>query len=463
LLGVLLTAGGGYSLLQSLVVPALPTLQDKLGTNSTGVAWVFTAFLLATCVTTPLAGRLGDMLGKKRLLIAVLLALVVGTLLAGLAHSLPVMIAARTIQGLGGAIFPLAFGIIRDELPPARVSAGIAAMSAVLGLGGVLGIVLAGPILESLSYHWLFWIPLGVSAVAAVATLIVVPESTVRASRQLSWRAAILFSGSLTSLLFAVSKAPAWGWASTRTIGLAAGSCLLAFAWIQAERAANQPYIDLRVMFRSGLRATNLAALLVGWGLYSGFVLLPQYVEAPKSTGFGLGLSVTRAGLFLVPWTLALLIASVVSGRISGRVGSKWPLVAGSATGVAGFLFLLAEHSSAWKLCVASGIVGTGVGLAFASLANLVVESVPQTDTGAASGLNIIMRTLGGVIGTQVGVSIVAAITSTTTGLATERGYLIVFGISAAAMGLGTVAALFAPSHSATHTGPGTVPRFSHE
>jgi EmrB/QacA subfamily drug resistance transporter len=462
LLGVLLTAGGAYALLQSLVVPALPTLQRELGTTSTGAAWIFTAFLLAACVATPLAGRLGDMLGRKRLLVAVLLALVIGTLLAGLARSLPLMIAARTIQGFGGAVFPLAFGIIRDELPPMRVSGGIAAMSAVLGLGGVLGIVLAGPILENLSYHWLFWIPLGVAAIAAVVTTIVVPESTVRASGDLSWTAAVLFSGSLATMLFAVSRAPEWGWASPRTIGLGVGSCLLAFAWIRAERAARHPYIDLRVMFRSGLRATNVAALLVGWGMYSGFVLLPQYVEAPKSTGYGFGLSVTRAGLFLLPWTFAVLVSSPLAGRMSAQLGSKWPLAVGSATGVAGFLFLLTEHSSVWELCVASGIVGTGVGLAFAALANLVVESVPQTDTGAATGLNIIMRTVGGVVGTQVGVSIVAAITSPA-GLPAQRGYLIVFGISAVALGLATVAALLAPSRPAVRTGTAPVPQLSPE
>jgi EmrB/QacA subfamily drug resistance transporter len=463
LLGVLLTAGGAYSLLQSLVVPALPTLQRELKTTSTGVAWVFTAFLLAACVATPLAGRLGDMLGKKRVLVVVLLALVLGTLLAGLARSLPLLIVARAIQGIGGAVFPLAFGIIRDEMPRQRVSGGIAWMSAVLGLGGVLGIVLAGPVLENLSYHWLFWIPLGVAVVAVVATIVVVPESTVRAPGDLNWTAALLFSSSLTSLLFAVNKAPAWGWASSRTIGLAAVSCLLAAAWVRRERTARQPYIDLRVVFLSGLRATNLAALLIGWGMYSGFVLLPQYVEAPKSTGYGFGLSVTRAGLFLLPWTFALLVSSPVGGRMSAHMGSKWPLAVGSTTGVAGFLFLVVEHSRVWELCLASGIVGTGVGLAFASLANLVVESVPQTDTGAATGVNIIMRTIGGVVGTQVGVSIVAAITSTTTGLAAQRGYLIVFAISAVALGLATVAALLAPSRPPIRAGAATMPQLSHE
>jgi EmrB/QacA subfamily drug resistance transporter len=444
LLGVLLAAAGGYSLLQSLVVPALPALRDELHASSTGVAWVFTAFLLSASVVTPLAGRLGEMLGKKRLLLVVMGLLAAGTLLAALAGSLPLMIAARTIQGFGGAIFPLAFAIIRDELPVERVSGAIALMSAVLGLGGVLGIVLAGPILESLSVHWLFWIPLTVTLAGAAAVAVVVPESPFRTAGQPGWGPALLFSGALVCLLFAVSKAPEWGWTSATTLGTAAASLVLAAAWVAAERRARHPYVDLRVTLLPGTRAANLAAFLVGWGMYAGFVLLPQFVEAPSSTGYGLGLSVTHAGLFLLPWTAGIILASPLSGRLSTRIGSKWPLTIGAAVGTAGFLALLAEHGDAVELCIASGIIGIGVGLAFASLANLVVESVPRAETGAASGVNIVLRTVGGAIGTQAAVSLVAA-TAPRGGLGTEHGYEAVFAISAAVLALGAAAALRAP------------------
>ena len=193
-LAVLAIGGCAYAGLQSLVVPALPTLQKDLDTTPTGVAWIFTTYLLAASVATPIAGRLGDMFGKKRTLLVVLVFVGGGTALAAFATTLPVMILARVIQGLGGAIFPLAFGIIRDEFPRERVASGIGLISGLLGIGAGLGIVLAGPILEHLNYHWLFWIPLGLIAVTIVATIVFIPESPIRAQGSVNWTGAILLS-----------------------------------------------------------------------------------------------------------------------------------------------------------------------------------------------------------------------------------------------------------------------------
>ncbi|TML46836.1 MAG: MFS transporter, partial [Actinobacteria bacterium] len=181
-LAVLALGCAGYAMLQSLVVPALPTLQHDLDTTPTGVTWVFTAYLLSASVATPIAGRLGDLFGKKRTLLVVLAGLAGGSLIAALATTLPVLIAARAIQGVGGAMFPLAFGIIRDEFPRERVAGGIALISGLLGIGGGLGIVLAGPILDNLGYHWLFWIPCMVIVATAVGSMFVIPESPIRAS-----------------------------------------------------------------------------------------------------------------------------------------------------------------------------------------------------------------------------------------------------------------------------------------
>ena len=145
---------------RSLVAPALRTIQTDLHTTTTAVAWVFTGYLLSASVATPIVGRLGDMFGKKRMLVVTLAIVAVGTLVAALATSIGVLILGRVIQGAGGAIFPLSFAIIRDEFPRERVPTGIALISAILGVGGGLGIVLAGPITQHLSYHWLFWLPL---------------------------------------------------------------------------------------------------------------------------------------------------------------------------------------------------------------------------------------------------------------------------------------------------------------
>jgi len=432
-------------MLQSLVVPALPTLQQELQTTPTGVTWIFTAYLLAASVATPIAGRLGDMFGKKRTLVIVLAGLGGGTLLAALATTLPVMIAARTIQGLGGAIFPLAFGVIRDEFPRERVAGGIALISGLLGIGGGLGIVLAGPILAHLDYHWLFWIPFVVISVTAIATMLIVPESPIRAPGTVNWAGAVLLTLWLVCLLVSISEAPRWGWLSARTIGLLVAAAVLAVVWIRVEARSRCPLVDMQMMRLRGVWTTNLAGFLIGFGMYSSFVLIPQFVQTPTSTGYGFGSSVTQAGLFLIPSTMMMLIAAPLGGRLSGRYGSKVPLVLGATITMLAFVLLALAHSEHWQIYLASLLLGTGVGFAFASMANLIVEAVRPDQTGVATGMNAVMRTIGGAIGGQVAASILSA-SLLADGMPKEQGYTLSFTIMALALAAGVVASLAVPA-----------------
>jgi EmrB/QacA subfamily drug resistance transporter len=454
ILGVLALGGAAYALLQSLVIPALPVLEHDLHTTTSGVAWVFTSYLLAASVVTPIAGRLGDMFGKKRVLVITLAGLAVGSLLAALVHTLPLMIAARTIQGLGGAIFPLAFGIVRDEFPRERVAGAIALISGILGIGGGLGIVLAGPILQHLSYHWLFWIPLGATLIATAAAVVFIPESTLRAPGSVHWLGAALLSGWLVALLLAVSEASTWGWGSTKTVGLFALSAVLAVSWVWAENRSPHPLVDMKMMRLPAVWTTNLAALLIGFGMYSAFVLIPQFVQTPKSTGYGFGASVSQAGVFLVPTTIAMLIFSPIGGRLSGVVGSKVPLVLGSIVTSAS-LAVLAIASSRWEIYVASALLGMGVGFAFASLANLIVEAVRPDQTGVASGMNTIVRTIGGAIGAEVAASILAA-NIATGGFPSKHSYTVTFALCAAVVAVGVFASLAVPGRArkTAHSAP---------
>ena len=448
ILAVLAFGGGAYAMLQSLVVPALPILQRDLNTTPSGVAWVFTAYLLAASVATPIAGRIGDMFGKKRTLVVVLAGLAAGTLLAALATTLPVMIVARTIQGLGGAIFPLAFGIVRDEFPRERVAGGIALISGLLGVGGGLGIVLAGPILAHLDYHWLFWIPLAVILVTVVATMLIIPESPVRAPGTVDWTGASLLSLWLVCLLVAISEAPSWGWLSARTIGLIAVGAVVAVVWIRTETRSPSPLVDMGMMRIRGVWTTNLAGFLLGIGMYSSFVLIPQFVQTPVSNGYGFGSSVTQAGLFLIPSTLAMMIASPLGGRLSGRYGSKVPLVLGSTITMLAFVLLAVAHTEHWQIYLSSLLLGTGIGFAFASMANLIVEAVRPDQTGVATGMNTVMRTIGGAIGAQIAASILAA-NVLADGLPKEEGYTLSFVLMAVALAAGIVASLLVPGRKA--------------
>jgi EmrB/QacA subfamily drug resistance transporter len=441
---VLALAGISYALLQSLVAPALPVIQRDLHTSTTAVTWVFTSFLLSASVATPIAGRLGDMFGKERTLLVVLLVLSGGTLVSALAHSVGLLVLGRVIQGTGGAIFPLAFGIIRDEFPPDRVASGIGFISALLGVGGGAGIVLAGPIVGHLSYHWLFWLPLVPTAVAAVATHLFVPESPLKPGGRVSWLGAGLLSAWLVALLLAASQGPTSGWSSPEVIGLFAAAAVLLVVWITVESRALEPLVDMSMMRLRGVWTTNLAATLLGFGMYGSFILIPQFVETPARAGYGFHASVTQAGLFLVPSTLGMLAVSPLAGRIAHSVGSRVALMGGALLTMVCFVLLAAAHTQRWEIYLASLFLGAGVGLAFAAMANLIVEAVPPGQTGVATGMNTIMRTIGGAIGAQVAASIIAGATGAA-GLPAESGFTIAFAISAGALFVSFLAALAVP------------------
>jgi len=424
-LAVLALGGLAYALLSSAVVPALPTMRADLGTSETGITWLLTGYLLAASVGTSILGRLGDMYGKERLLLWTLVILAGGTLLAAVSSSLALLIAARFIQGAGGGIFPLAYGIVRDEFPAEKVAGGIGMLSAILGIGGGLGIVLSGVILERLDYHWLFWIPLVAVVAAALATWRFVPESPVRTPGRVNWLAAALMTVGLSALLLAISQTTTWGWASAKTLGLAAFGVLVSLAWIAVEVRSREPLIDMAMMRVRGVWTTNSAAFLLGVGLYASFVVFPQFAQLPASTGFGFGASVVVSGLYLLPATVGMTILGLRAGPIAARFGSRNALLAGTLFATASFAMLALAHEHPFDLLVAAALLGVGIGLAFAALGNLIVQAVPAEQTGVASGMNNVMRTLGGALGGQLSATFIAD--NMAKGLPTVTGFTDTF------------------------------------
>lgn len=441
-----LAAGAiAFTLLQSMVSPALPAIQQELGTSTSTVTWVLTGFLLSASVATPILGRLGDMFGKERMLLVALGGLWVGTLIAALATSIEVLIIARLVQGVGGAVFPLSFGIIRDEFPATRVATGIAMVSAIMGIGAGAGIVLAGPIVDGLSYHWLFWFPLVAITIALAMTLRFVPESPIKTPGRINWPGAFLLSGWLVSLLYGISRASDWGWTSPEFLGLMALAAVLAALWARVELRADEPLIDMRMLQQRGVWTTNLTGLLLGFGMFGSFILIPQLAQLPQATGYGFGASVTQSGLFMLPTTVMMLLVSPIAGRLTERVGPKVPLVIGTALASLSFLLLAVAHGERVDLYLAAALLGAGIGMSFASMANLIVAFVPASQTGAATGMNTITRTVGGSLGAQVLASVLTAHVAST-GLPLDTGFTTGFTISAGAVGLAFLAALAVPS-----------------
>lgn len=408
-LAVLVASGMAFAMLQSLVIPVLPTFQEDLGVSQADVTWVLTAYLLSASICTPIVGRLGDLTGKKRMLLVALLALVLGCLLAALASALWLLIAARVVQGVGGAVLPLSFGIVRDEFPPDRVPGAVALLSSLAAAGAGVGLVLAGPIVELFGLPGLFWAPMVLLVGAAVAAHRVIPESRVHATGEVNLVAAALLSAWLVALLLPVSQASTWGWRSPAVLGLLAAAVVGAVLWVVVESRAAHPLIDMTMMRTRAVWSTNLVALLIGGAMYAAYAFLPQFLQTPTSAGYGFGASPGEAGLIMLPQTAAAFLLGLGAGRLGVRYGARNVLLVGTLVAAAGYLLFVVGHDHRWQIYPAVTIMGAGFGLTFASMSNLVVAAVRRDQTGVASGMNANIRTIGGSLGAALMAGVVTS------------------------------------------------------
>lgn len=433
--GVLIALGvtiGSFTTLQSLLVPVLPLMQRDLDTSTTGITWALTAWLIAAAVSTPLLGRVGDLVGKRRVLLISIAAVAVGSVIAALAPSLGVLVLARVIQGMGGAIFPLSYGLVRDALPPARVAGGIGILSALIALGSGLGTALAGPLSTVLGWRGLFIIPLAGAIVGAVLVLRNVPAVGSRAEGRINIAAALLLSGWLVALLLPLSSGSTWGWASPLTVGLFVLAAVLLAGWIVVELRSRHPLVDMRMMRLPGVWNTNAAAILLGAAMFGVWAYFARFVQEPVSTGYGLGLDITAAGLVMLPMLVLMGVVGFFTGRISRVMSFRTQLAAGAALIAVATLAIGLFHENVFELVIATALFGLGLGIAFAATTNIIVQSVPASQTGVATGMNSNLRTIGSSIGTALMTVIVTGTAVTAGGEPTEAGYMLGFVVLSA-------------------------------
>jgi EmrB/QacA subfamily drug resistance transporter len=450
-LAILTLAGAFFALQQTMVVPALPALQEDLDTTTTWVTWVLTVFLLSASVLTPILGKLGDQYGKERLLTISLAIFLAGSVGCIFAWNIGALIAFRALAGAGGAVFPLSYAIIRDEFPPEKVGVAIGLVSAVFGIGGGFGIVLSGVIVDNLSWRWLFIVGAVGIAIAVVLVHRYVPESPVKTPSRVDVPGALLMSAGLVAVLVALTEGEHWGWTSAGILGLFALGALLLACWALVELRVPEPMVDMRMLTRRQVLFTNVTALIAGFAMFGAFVLIPNFVESPHGlperlaglVDYGFGASATEAGLYLLPSSITLLFAGPLAGVLARNWGAKWPLSLGLLLTSAATASFAMWHDEPWQMLAAMPVLGIGVGFAFASMAVLITEAVHPSETGVANGMNTVMRTVGGVIGGQIGAALLTAYTIGRTEIPSVTGFEIAFGLSAVAALAGAVLAAF--------------------
>ncbi|MDH6180071.1 EmrB/QacA subfamily drug resistance transporter [Microbacteriaceae bacterium SG_E_30_P1] len=434
---VLALCVGGFATLQNLVVPVLPIIQTDLGTDTAGVTWTVTAWLIAAAVATPLLGRVGDMVGRRRVLLISLGGVMVGSVLAAIAPNLEVLIAARIIQGMGGAMFPLAFGLLRDAFPRERVPSAIGAMSALIAIGGGIGAVLAGPLSEAIGWRGLFLVLLVLSIPGAILARTLVPESPERSPGRLNIPAALLLSGWLVALLLPLSDGNAWGWNSPLVIGLFALAAILLVAWIMVEWRSKEPLVDMRTMISPAIWPMNVAAVLVGAVMFSVFAYFPRFVQVPTGTGYGLGATVAESGLLTLPMLATMAVAGFLSGPLGRIIGFRAQIAGASGLIVASTIALAFVHATTWEVALWGALFGFGLGLVYSAITSVVVQSVKPTETGVASGMNANLRTIGSSLGVTIMTAIVAG-SATGMDFPTEQAYETGF-LTVALIGSGAI------------------------
>ncbi|MFC5950386.1 MFS transporter [Pseudonocardia lutea] len=401
------------SLVQTLVVPLLPSLPALLDVSPSSAAWLVTATLLSSAVTTPLLSRLGDTFGRRRMLVTALGLLTVGSALCALATSFVPLLLGRAAQGTAMAVVPLGISLAHSLPAVRRPSLAVSTISAMMGIGGAVALPLAGWTFQHFDYHVLFW----ATAVAAGSTvalvLLVVPRDTgaAEASRAVDVRGAFLLSGVLLGVLLPLTQGRDWGWTSPATLGTAAAALVLGPVFVLTQRRTPDPIVDVRVFATRTVLFTNLASLLTGFTLFDNFVSTVRVVQAPVETGYGLGMSPLAAGLILLPTGLVMAIVAPLGGRLIELRGPRVAMLLGLAVLFAGSLVRLVGGATATAIITGSALIGIGTALAFAAMPSLVLTASPPDQAAGAAGLNALSRSLGTTAASAVSGAVLAAMT----------------------------------------------------
>lgn len=432
------------SLMQSLMIPIQLELPELLGTSASNASWVVTATLLGAAVAMPVAGRLADLFGKKPVLVASSLLLLVGSLVCALSDTLPPMLVGRVLQGLAMGYIPVAISFVREVAPVRMVNTAVASISAMLGVGGALGLPLAAWIADSSDWHTLFWVSLGLAAVMTVLSLLVLPYVRDAQPGRLDWAGALGLAVGLVAFLVGVSKGNDWGWTSGTTIGFLVGGLAALLLWGWFELRHDDPLVDLRTMSHRPVLMTNLAAVLIGFGMMAQAIVIPQLLQIPPASGYGLGQSILQAGLWMAPGGLMMLLFAPVSSKLLSTIGGRRTLALGGFVLAGGYILAVFLTDAPWQLLIASCIGSAGVGIGYAAMPTLILENVPAKESGAGVGLNGLARSIGTTVAGAVMAMIMTSSTMDLGGreIPTLGSFQLCFIVGAAAAALGALLAL---------------------
>jgi len=432
------------AVLQTAVVPVLGIIAHQLNASTVAASWAVTANLLAAAAATPLIGRLADLHSKKRVLLTVLIVVLVGSVLAATTTSLALLIIARVLQAASFALYPIGVAILREELEPDRMVSAMSVLSGTLGFGGGTGLVVVGLLMSGdAGYHRVFWLTTAFTLVVIAIVVLIVPARPRSSTGTIDWLGAAGLAAGLSTVLLAITQGNSWGWTSPATLGCAACGLVVLGAWWFWERRATQPLVSIQMMTRRPIMLTNLATVFVGMGLYFAFLGLTQFVQIPHgAAGYGFGATVLEASVvYLLPGAITGFLVALVSGRFIERFGARPVLMIAAVAGIVGFLFIALAHNAPWQIIAASILANAYIALGYGALPALVVSKVDAGETGVATSMNAIART----IGSSTAAALVAVLLGRTvagTAVPMESSFVVIFigGAATAALAMVLIA-----------------------
>lgn len=439
----------------TLVVPLQAELPQLLNSSREDTTWVVTITLLVAAVATPISGRLGDMYGKRRVVIVLLAILIVGSVIAAVSGSIIGVIIGRALQGAVTGVVPLGIAIMRDVLSPERLGTAVALMSATMGVGGAIGMPVAALLAENADWHMLFWLAAALGVIGLVLVLVVIPEDVLRSPGRLDVLGAIGLAIGLTGILLFVSRGAQWGWTSPITLVCILGGIAVLLVWGWYQLRTEDPLLDLRVAARPAVLFTNIAAIGMGFALFASNVTFPQLLEMPVG-GAGFGLDMVAASLVIMPAGLVMMVISPLSGWLERTVGPRPLFTVGAGAIVLAYVFVLLWSSEVWHIFVANIFIGVGIGFTFAAMPMIIMRSVPANETGASNGLNALFRSVGTSTASAIMGGVLAAMSIDVDGVAvpTRTAFEVCFWLAIAAGIVAVVLSLFIPKQRSTEQHP---------
>ncbi|MFH9466626.1 MFS transporter [Streptomyces clavifer] len=423
--------------LQSVVEPALPLLRGELGVSNGDAVLIGNVLLITGAVITPVAGKLGDRYGGKRVLVSLMAVVSAGGLLASLAPNLPLLLLGQVLQGVMVGALPLSFILVRKHLSTGESQAAIGVVVALFTGGGMVGMLFAGRVAEGMSWQWMFALPTIVIIGMTSAVMWLMPhDPPIESDNRIDWPGVSLLSGTLLAFLLGLKAVTEGGGVSPLATGaIVAGVAALATAWVAVERRAASPMVDLRMLAKPSVRnAFGLTFVITASFGMVGY-LFPQMFGAPAD-GYGFGADTTDIGLLLLPGAIAGCVSDSIGGIAARRFGTRAVVTVGAVVTVATMMTLAALHTAEWQLALAKVLTAFAAGIGTTALLASTATGVETKDIGIATSLLTVTRVIGTVLGAQVAGAILDAWADPVTGLSTESAFATAFTVA------GIVAAL---------------------